>query len=119
MSQQKNGPVSHYDTGRDTFTFDEGLLNQDVPFYFNENSITAASALIQHLSNHASPKICHAIKNGVPVGKVKQKVFKQNQVADIKRHDTKISFIEHRGAYFSSVTQFGPYKGPVWIDHET
>ena len=84
--QQKNGPVCHYDTGRDTFTFDEGLLYQDVPFYFNENSITAASALIQHLGNHASPKICHAIKNGVAVGKVKRKVFKQNQVADIKRH---------------------------------
>lgn len=84
--QQQNGPLCQYHTGRDTFTFDEGLLNQDVPFYLNEKSIKAASALIQHFSNHASPNMCHAIKNGVAVGKVKRKVFEDHQIADIKRY---------------------------------
>lgn len=84
--QQKHGPLCQYDSGRDSFTFDEGLLGKNVPFYLNEKSITAASALIHHFSNHASPKICHAIKNGVVLGKVKRKLFEDNQVADIKRH---------------------------------
>lgn len=84
--QQKNGPLCQYDDGRDTFTFDEGLLARDDPFFLNEKSIAAAAALVQHFSNHASPRICHAITNGVAVGKVKQKLFDDHQVADIKRY---------------------------------
>lgn len=84
--QQKNGPLCRYDDGRDPFKFDEGILGRNDPFYLHENSITAASSLIRHSSNLESPKLCHAIKNGVAVGKVKCKLFDDYQVADIERY---------------------------------
>ena len=84
--QQKNGPLSHYDDGRNTFSFDEGLLARGVPFYFHETSINEAQALIRNFRGHGSPKIQHAIQNGVAVGKIKQQLFDDHQVADIKRY---------------------------------
>ena len=57
-----------------------------VPFYLNESSIAAASALIQHFRKHETPRMQHAIKNGVAVGKIKQKLFDENQRKDIKRY---------------------------------
>lgn len=84
--QQKNGPLRRYDDGRGTFKFDEGILGRNDPFYLHENSIAAASSLIRHSSNLESPKLCHAIKNGVAVGKIKCKLFDDYQVADIERY---------------------------------
>lgn len=84
--QQKNGPLCRYDDGRDTFKFDEGILGRNYPFYLHENSIAAASSLIRHSSNLESPKLCHAIKNDVAVGKIKCKLFDDYQVADIERY---------------------------------
>lgn len=84
--QQKNGPLCRYNDGTANFAFDEAILAGDDPFFLNENSITAASALIQHLSNHVSPKVYHAIRNGIAVGKIKRKVFEDHQITDMKRH---------------------------------
>lgn len=84
--QQKNGPLCKYDDGGDTFSFDEGVLGGNDPFYLHENSIAAASSLIRHSSNLESPKLWHAIKNGIAVGKIKCKLFDDYQVADMERY---------------------------------